>query len=55
MIEKVKELLAGTENEVVEFKEAKTTYSFKKIGEYFSALSNDKRTFRSVADIWSEG
>jgi ATP-dependent DNA helicase RecG len=29
------------ENEVVEFKEAKTQYHFDKIGEYFSALSNE--------------
>ena len=41
LIEKVKELLAESENEVVEFKEAKSNYSFKKIGEYFSALSNE--------------
>jgi ATP-dependent DNA helicase RecG len=32
--------LAG-ENEIVEFKEAKSTYPFDKIGKYFSALSNE--------------
>lgn len=32
---------AGTENEVVEFKEAKTNYDFNKLGKYFSALSNE--------------
>jgi len=34
-------LLAGWENEVVEFKEAGDGYSTDKIGEYFSALSNE--------------
>ncbi|MDR3176362.1 MAG: putative DNA binding domain-containing protein [Desulfovibrio sp.] len=34
-------LAASMENEVVEFKEAKTTYHFDKIGEYFSALANE--------------
>lgn len=29
------------ENEVVEFKEAKNTYDFNKLGKYFSALSNE--------------
>ncbi|MFA6711502.1 MAG: RNA-binding domain-containing protein [Candidatus Caldatribacteriota bacterium] len=31
----------NAENEVVEFKEAKNTYDFKKLGKYFSALSNE--------------
>ncbi|WP_310594104.1 RNA-binding domain-containing protein [Flavobacterium sp.] len=30
-----------SENECVEFKEAKTTYDFTKLGKYFSALSNE--------------
>jgi len=30
-----------TENEVVEFKEAKNQYDFNKLGKYFSALSNE--------------
>ena len=34
-------LLAGWENEVVEFKEAGDGYSTDKVGEYFSALSNE--------------
>lgn len=34
-------LLAGWENEIVEFKEAGDGYSTDKIGEYFSALSNE--------------
>ncbi|WP_313029664.1 ATP-binding protein [Soonwooa sp.] len=31
----------SSENEVVEFKEAKNTYDFTKLGKYFSALSNE--------------
>ena len=31
----------SAENEVVEFKEAKNTYDFTKLGKYFSALSNE--------------
>lgn len=31
----------SAETEVVEFKEAKTNYDFKKLGKYFSALSNE--------------
>lgn len=34
-------LLLSSENEVVEFKEAKTDYSFEKLGKYFSAISNE--------------
>jgi len=30
-----------SENEIVEFKEAKNTFDFRKIGKYFSALSNE--------------
>ena len=38
---KLDELIENFENEVVEFKEAKSNYSFKDIGKYFSALSNE--------------
>jgi ATP-dependent DNA helicase RecG len=31
----------SAETEVVEFKEAKNTYNFDTLGEYFSALSNE--------------
>ena len=31
----------SSENEIVEFKEAKTSYDFNKLGKYFSALSNE--------------
>jgi ATP-dependent DNA helicase RecG len=34
-------LATPAENEVVEFKEAKDSYSFDKIGQYFSALANE--------------
>ncbi|MDD5716968.1 MAG: putative DNA binding domain-containing protein [Sulfuricurvum sp.] len=34
-------LLFQPENEIVEFKEAKNTYDFSKLGKYFSALSNE--------------
>ena len=34
-------LAMEAENEIVEFKEAKSDYSFDKIGQYFSALSNE--------------
>ena len=35
------QLLEDFENEIVEFKEAKTGFSFKDIGKYFSAISNE--------------
>ena len=36
--EMIIEMIDNFENEVVEFKEARTNYSFKDIGKYFSAL-----------------
>ncbi len=39
--QKLTELIATWENEVVEFKEASKDYSTSKIGKYFSALSNE--------------
>ena len=39
--EKIIWLINEFESEVVEFKEAKTNYSFNEIGKYFSALSNE--------------
>lgn len=42
MAAKLEALLAlSGENEVVEFKEAATSYDFSKLGKYFSALSNE--------------
>jgi len=40
--EKLEQLLSSySENETLEFKEAKKGYDFKKIGKYFSALANE--------------
>lgn len=39
--EKIVRMLASFENEVVEFKEARSNYHFNDIGKYFSALSNE--------------
>lgn len=40
-VEILKELISNWENEVVEFKEAGKDYDKNKIGEYFSAISNE--------------
>jgi ATP-dependent DNA helicase RecG len=51
---KLRALLAqgkGIENEIVEFKEAKTQYDFKKIGKYFSALANEAN-LKAVSSAW---
>ncbi|WP_019672739.1 RNA-binding domain-containing protein [Psychrobacter lutiphocae] len=45
------ELLDANENEVVEFKEAKTQYDFKKLCKYFSALSNEAN-LKAKACAW---
>lgn len=40
--QKLEQLLDHSgESEVVEFKEAKNSYNFDKLGKYFSALSNE--------------
>ena len=44
-------LRCKTENEIVEFKEAKRTYDFTKLGKYFSALSNEANLKR-VKQAW---
>lgn len=45
-------LLDGSgENEVVEFKEAKNNYDFRKIGKYFSGLSNEAN-LKGVKSAW---
>jgi len=41
----------ASENEVVEFKEAKNGYDFKKLGKYFSALSNEAN-LNHVESAW---
>ncbi|MEZ5534486.1 MAG: putative DNA binding domain-containing protein [Thiolinea sp.] len=40
-----------SENEIVEFKEAKNTFDFNKIGKYFSALSNEAN-LKGLAHAW---
>lgn len=39
--EKISQMIESFESEVIEFKEARTNYSFNDIGKYFSALSNE--------------
>lgn len=41
LIQKLYAMMKSHENEVVEFKEAKSNFSFNDIGKYFSALSNE--------------
>lgn len=48
---KIMNMLDTFETEVVEFKEAKTNYSFNDIGKYFSALSNEAN-LRSQKEGW---
>ena len=49
---KLDSLLAlPAENEVVEFKEAKNSYDFTKLGKYFSALCNEAN-LKSVPAAW---
>ena len=43
--------MAHHEDEVVEFKEAKSSYSFNEIGQYFSALSNEAN-LRGKTEGW---
>lgn len=47
----LQQLLAGWEDEVVEFKEASRQYSAEKTGEYVSALSNEAN-LRGLASGW---
>ena len=50
--EKLKQLQnMQSENEIVEFKEAKTTFEFDKIGKYFSALANEAN-LKNVNCAW---
>lgn len=44
-------LNSAGENEVVEFKEAKNTFGFEKIGKYFSALSNEAN-LKGLKSAW---
>lgn len=49
--EKILSMLDQSENEVVEFKEAKGNYSFNEMGKYFSALSNEAN-IRELQEAW---
>ena len=43
--EKIVDMMDSFENEVVEFKEARSNFSFNDIGKYFSALSNEENLY----------
>lgn len=49
--EKIISLKDSFENEVVEFKEARSNFSFNDIGKYFSALSNEAN-LRGLQEAW---
>ena len=51
LIEKINQMIIKFEDEVVEFKEAHTSYSFKDIGKYFSALGNEAN-IRGKKEAW---
>lgn len=48
---KIRKMIVDFENEVVEFKEARSNYSFKDIGKYFSALGNEAN-IRDKKEAW---
>lgn len=49
--EKIYAMVKSFENEVVEFKEANNSFSFKDIGKYFSALGNEAN-IREKSEAW---
>ncbi|MGN0426089.1 MAG: RNA-binding domain-containing protein [Acetatifactor sp.] len=49
--EKILQMMDASESEVVEFKEARSNYSFNDIGKYFSALSNEAN-LRGLQEAW---
>ena len=51
LCEKIAEMMVSFENEVVEFKEAKTNFNFNDIGKYFSALGNEAN-LRGLREAW---
>lgn len=51
LVDKIRKMIADFEDEVVEFKEARTNYSFKDIGKYFSALGNEATTMNIYAEV----
>ena len=51
LIGKIRKMIDDFEDEVVEFKEARTNYSFKDFGKYFSALGNEAN-IRDTKEAW---
>lgn len=51
LIKKIYKMIEDFESEVVEFKEANTSYSFNDIGKYFSALGNEAN-IRGLNEAW---
>lgn len=51
LIQHILEMIETFEDEVVEFKEARSNYSFKDIGKYFSALGNEAN-IRGQKEAW---
>ena len=51
LIKKIRKMIIDFEDEGVEFKEARTNYSFKDIGKYFSALGNEAN-IRGYKEAW---
>jgi ATP-dependent DNA helicase RecG len=51
LYERLKQLIAGWESEVVEFKDVRDSYSTSDIGKYFSALANEAN-LRNVERGW---
>jgi hypothetical protein len=56
-VEEITKILSTTtalpaETEIVEFKEAKTSYHFDKIGKYFFALSSPITAIRFWWQLW---
>lgn len=49
--EKISQMMESFESEVIEFKEARTNYSFNDIGKYFSALGNEAN-LRGLQEAW---
>jgi ATP-dependent DNA helicase RecG len=49
--EKIIQMIEEFESEVVEFKEAKSNYSYNDVGRYFSALSNEAN-IRGLQEAW---
>ena len=51
----LQQLIERWENETVEFKEAKGQYSEDKIGQYFSAISNEANIAGQQLSPWQTG